>query len=143
LSADLYIMGTPTIDLAHSADNPYADVFVRVSEVDQRGKSRNVTEGYRRLTASSEPTPVRFDLDAVAHRFRAGSTIRVLIAGGAHPRFCRNTGTDESPWVAESLIPVTHSVHHDAANSSRLTLPSITKQSVLADMTNAEEGAGR
>jgi putative CocE/NonD family hydrolase len=123
LSADLYIMGNPTIDLAHSADNPFVDVFVRVSEVDSRGKSRNVSDGYRRLTASADPARIQLELDAVAHRFRAGSRIRVLVAGGAHPRFSRNTGTGESPWAARQLVPATHKVHHGAGGTSRLTLP--------------------
>jgi putative CocE/NonD family hydrolase len=123
LSADLYIIGNPTVDLAHSADNPHADVFVRVSEVDSQGKSRNVSDGYRRLTASPGPNQIRMELDAVAHRFPAGSRIRVLVAGGAHPRFSRNTGTDESPWTAQQLVPVTHTLHHGAGGNSRLTLP--------------------
>jgi putative CocE/NonD family hydrolase len=123
LSADLYIIGNPTVDLAHSADNPHADVFVRVSEVDSQGKSRNVSDGYRRLTASPGPTQIRMELDAVAHRFPAGSRIRMLVAGGAHPRFSRNTGTDESPWTAQQLVPVTHTLHHGAGGNSRLTLP--------------------
>ena len=41
------------------------------------------------------PRNVRIELDAVAHRFPAGSRIRVLIAGGSHPRFARNLGTGE------------------------------------------------
>ena len=123
LSTDLYVMGTPTIELAHSADIPYADVFVRVSEVGARGKSRNVSDGYRRLTASRDPTQIRLELDPVAHRFPAGSRVRVHIAGGAHPRFGRNTGTAESPWTARQLVSVTHTVHHGAGGNSRLTLP--------------------
>jgi putative CocE/NonD family hydrolase len=126
LDADLYVMGNPTIDLAHSADNPYADVFVRVSEVDSRGKSRNVSDGYRRLTASADPARIHLELDPVAHRFRAGSRIRVLVAGGAHPRFSRNTGTNESPWAARKLVAVTHTVHHGAGGNSWLTLPITT-----------------
>ena len=48
LPADLYVVGTPVIELSHSCDNPYHDLFVRVSEVDAKGVSRNVSDGYRR-----------------------------------------------------------------------------------------------
>jgi uncharacterized protein len=123
LSSDLYVMGSPTVDLVHSADNPHLDIFVRISEVNPRGKSRNVTDGYRRLAASADTTRVCLELDAVAHRFAAGSRIRLVVAGGAHPRFSRNTGTDESPWDARQLIGVTHTVHHGEGLHSRLIMP--------------------
>ena len=60
LPADLYVVGTPVIELSHSCDNPYHDLFVRVSEVDAKGVSRNVSDGYLRGTTgfgvgSSEP----------------------------------------------------------------------------------------
>lgn len=96
---------------------------MRVSEVDGRGRSHNVSDGYQRLTATPEPGRVRLELDAVAHRFEAGSRIRLLIAGGAHPRFSRNLGTDEPPITAQRLLPATHTVFHGAGGSSRLVLP--------------------
>ena len=60
----------------------------------RQGPSRNVSDGYRCGTTDSRTT-IRIELDATAHRFRAGSRIRVLIAGGSHPRFARNLGTGE------------------------------------------------
>ena len=47
----------------------------------------------------------------VAHRFRAGSRIRVLVAGGSHPRFARNLGTGEPLSTGSRLRPATHTVH--------------------------------
>ena len=121
LPADLYVVGTPVIELSHSSDNPYNDVFVRVSQVDAKGRSVNVTDGFRRLTTDSGV--VRIELDAVAHRFPAGSRIRVLVAGGSHPRFARNLGTDEPPITGRRLVPATHTVHHGDGGISRLLLP--------------------
>lgn len=118
LAADLCVQGNPVVELAHTADNPHVDVFVRVSEVDARGRSRNVSDGYRRL---AEPLDtLRLELDAVAHRFRAGSRIRVLVAGGWHPRYARNLGTGEPVVSGSRMTPTTHSVHFGA---SRLLLP--------------------
>jgi predicted acyl esterase len=93
-------------------------VFVRVSEVDSKGKSRNVSDGYRRL---AEPTDhVSLELDAISHRFRAGTRIRVVIAGGCHPRFDRNLGGGEPSSTGSGLTPSTHEVHF---GTSRIVLP--------------------
>jgi putative CocE/NonD family hydrolase len=128
LTADLYVVGHPAVELSHSSDNPHNDVFVRVSEVDARGRSTNVSDGFVRLATSSdawnEPDAVRIELDPVAHRFAAGSRIRVLVAGGSHPRFLRNLGTDEPPISGTRMTPATHTVHHGRGGRSRLLLPS-------------------
>jgi uncharacterized protein len=120
LAADLSVLGTPVVELSHAADNPYVDLFVRVSEVDARGRSRNVSDGYRRLVGTTEPNVVRIELDPIAHRFPAGSRIRLLIAGGCHPRYARNLGTDEPAMTARRMVPATHHVWHGV---SRLVLP--------------------
>jgi uncharacterized protein len=125
LAQDLYVVGTPVIELAHACDNPYNDVFVRVSEVDANGRSRNVSDGYRRGTTSLGT--VRLELDAVAHRFRAGSCIRVLIAGGSHPRFARNLGTDEPVLTGTTLRTATHTVHL-GDGASRVLLPALLQR---------------
>lgn len=123
LTEDLFVVGSPVCELMHSADNPNVDVFVRISEVDADGHSANVTEGLRRVTLPQPEQPARLDvtLDAVAHRFAAGSRIRLLVAGGSHPRFARHHGTAEPTATADQLIPATHFVHH--GGWSRLVLP--------------------
>jgi uncharacterized protein len=124
LTEDLYLLGVPTAELTLSCDNPHRDIFIRLSEVDARGRSRNITDGYRRLTTDpSVPGVVRLELDAVGHRVPAGSRLRVIIAGGCHPRFARNLGTAEPLVSGQRLVPATHTVHHGAGGISRLTLP--------------------
>jgi uncharacterized protein len=125
LTADLPVYGNPLAELAHSSDNPHVDVFVRISEVDAKGRSRNVTDAYRRLDGTSLASSpagdtVSLQLDAIAHRFRAGSRIRVLVAGGSHPRFARNLGTGEATSTGSQLKPATHEVHF---GTSRVVLP--------------------
>ncbi|ORW93324.1 hydrolase [Mycobacterium sp. IEC1808] len=123
LTHDLYVYGTPVVELAHSSDNPHVDLFVRVSEVNAKGRSRNVSDGYRRLGAADAAAGteiVRVELDGIAHRFRAGSRIRVLIAGSWFPRFARNLGSGEPLLTAGQATPATHSVHYGL---SRLLLP--------------------
>lgn len=121
LPADLYVVGTPCVELVADADNPHRDLFVRLSEVDRKGRSRNVTEGFRRL--SGEAGTVRLELDAVAHRFRAGSRLRILVAGGSHPRFARNLGTGEPPVTGRSMATCVHTIRHGQGGVSRIVLP--------------------
>jgi uncharacterized protein len=121
LPADLYAVGTPLLELSHSCDNRYNDLFVRISEVDARGRSRNVSDGY--LCSTPDSRNIRIELDAIAHRFPAGSRIRVLIAGGSHPRFARNLGTGEPLINGRQLASATHTVHLGEGGTSRLVLP--------------------
>ena len=118
LTHDLYVYGNPLVELTHTSDNPHADLFVRVSEVDAKGRSQNVSDGYRRLGAATET--VSIELDGIAHRFGAGSRIRVLIAGSWFPRYARNLGTEEPLLTGRQSKPATHTVHY---GRSRLLLP--------------------
>lgn len=123
LAEDLYVVGAPVVELSHCADNVHVDLFIRISHVDPDGRSTNVTEGFRRLILERpwQPAQVTIDLDAVAHRFPVGSRLRVLVAGGSHPRFARNPGTGESLATAHRLRPASHAVHFGGA--SRVVLP--------------------
>ncbi|MCF6389013.1 CocE/NonD family hydrolase [Mycobacterium sp. MBM] len=118
LDEPLEVIGVPRIELAHSTDTGWADVWVRIGEVDADGRSRNVSDGYVSRAPGGE-NPWSLDLDPIAHRFAAGSRIRVSIAGGSHPRFARNPGTGEPVWSASRLLRVTHTI----GPGSRLTLP--------------------
>ncbi|MBS1693899.1 MAG: CocE/NonD family hydrolase [Actinobacteria bacterium] len=119
LSTDLYVVGNPVLELSHTCTNPHNDLFVRISQVDARGRSRNISDGY--LASAPDSGTVRIELDAVAHAFPSGSRIRVLIAGGSHPRFVRNLGTGEPTGDATRLATARHTVHLGA--DSRLILP--------------------
>ena len=120
LTAPLEILGTPVVELAHTSDNPHVDVFVRLSEVDGEGASRNVSEAFLRLRAEAAGGPMRLELDAVAHRFAAGHRIRLVVAGGSHPRWERNLGTGDDPATSARTAPSHRTI--DLA-ASRLVLP--------------------
>lgn len=119
LPADLYVVGVPVLELEHSCATPHNDLFVRISEVDGDGHSRNVSDGY--LASAGHTGTVRIELDAVAHTFTAGSRIRVLVAGGSHPRFLRNLGTGESARTGMTFQTARHTVHF--GDATRLVLP--------------------
>ncbi len=116
----LGVYGSPVLELDHTCDIGHYDLFARISEVDERGRSRNVADGFLRFTESPEG-PARLVLDAVAHRFGQGSRIRVLVAGGCHPRFSRNLGTGEPAASGRRMVASNHTVELDGV--SRLILP--------------------
>lgn len=120
LAHDVVVCGHPVLELDHGCDNPHFDVFARISEVDDRGRSRNVSDGFCRFDAQ-HVGPIRLELDPIAHRFSAGSRLRVMIAGGCHPRFARNLGTGESVLHGHRMVGSAHTVRY--GQTSRLTLP--------------------
>jgi len=122
LSEPLEVLGVPVVELAHTSDNPHADLSVRISEVDAKGRSRNVSDGFVRLDPAAPGDIVRLSLDAIAHRFSAGSRIRLIIAGGSHPRFDRNLGTGDDPATSSGTAP-SHRTITLAGGASRVVLP--------------------
>lgn len=114
------IIGNPVVELEHSGSNPYADVFVRLCDVDAKGHSHNVTQTFLRLDPASGPDLLRLQLEPCAHRLAPGHRLRLQISGGSHPQYLRNQGTGEPPATGTELRPCRHTVHH---GSSRVLLP--------------------
>ncbi|WP_194890978.1 CocE/NonD family hydrolase [Catenulispora pinisilvae] len=63
-----------------------ATLFVRLCDVDERGRSWNVCDGITRVTGPP-PRAITVPMSSTAHRFLPGHRLRVQISGGAHPRF--------------------------------------------------------
>jgi putative CocE/NonD family hydrolase len=123
LDAPLEVVGVPVVELAHTTDNPHADLFVRLCEVDAKGRSRNVSETFQRLDPAAADGVIRLELDAMAHRFPAGSRLRLQVAGGSHPHWARNLGTGEDPATAREMKPSHRTIAHGAGGTSRVVLP--------------------
>ncbi|HEU5486877.1 MAG TPA: CocE/NonD family hydrolase, partial [Microlunatus sp.] len=123
LSADRLVIGNPVVELVHHTDNPYADVFVRLCDVEPSGRSSNVSDGFRRLHPASADGGVAIRMEALAHRFQSGHRIRLQISGGAHPRYARHLGTAEDPATGTRLAPSRRSIEHGADGATRLVLP--------------------
>ena len=71
LPTDLYVVGTPVVELSIPATTRYNDLFVRLSEVDAQGRSTNVSDGFVRL----QPIP-----DGPARTRRGGAPLRGRLA---------------------------------------------------------------
>ena len=126
------ITGVPVVELAHSRDNPYADIFVRLCDVDPKGRSRNFSDAQLRLNQapgaagpppSGEPETLRIELDPCAHRLAPGHRLRLQVSGGSFPRFDRNEGAGAPPGTRTELRPCTHTVYHTIGAASRVILP--------------------
>lgn len=121
-------IGPVQADVHVRTSRPFADVFVRICDVDPDGRSINVCDALIRLDDSAPPVAadgsrrVSFALWPTAHRFAAGHRVRVLVAGGAHPRYARNAGTGEPPQAATRLVAVEHELLHDADHPSAVEL---------------------
>jgi putative CocE/NonD family hydrolase len=100
-----------TVRLRSSAS--HFDIFLRVCDVDERGRSENICDGLIRVGDDRPPGSVR-DIEVAlwptAYRWARGHRIRVQVAGGAHPRYARNLGGGEPLGSAVTLRPVDHEV---------------------------------
>ncbi len=80
--------------------SPMPIFFVRLCDVDEKGVSTNICDGIIRKTPADPAVPddiwkLNFKLHATAHTFLRDHRLRLIVASGAHPRYARNTGTDE------------------------------------------------
>ncbi len=123
LEQDVEVIGEVTAEIWFRSSLPWADVFVRLCDVDPRGRSHNVCDGLVGLTGADELTCAEVRLWATAHRFGRGHRIRVQISSGAFPRYARNTGTGEPHGTASTLRAADQEVHHDATHPSAIVLP--------------------
>jgi len=119
LANPLEILGSPVLSLRVAADRVVAYMAVRLNEVMPDGSSRRITYGILNLChrdGSESPTllepgreyPVELPLDYCAHRFSAGSRVRVAIS------------TSYWPLILPSPEPVTLTVR---TGLSRISLP--------------------
>jgi hypothetical protein len=120
------VVGTVVVELLHGTDNPFVDLFVRLCEVDEKGRSFNMCERNLRLDGSHHGGPVRVELSPIAHRFRPGTRIRLQVSGGSHPQYSRNLGAGESQAKGTSMAPSRRTICHGAGGVSSVHLPTVS-----------------
>jgi putative CocE/NonD family hydrolase len=128
LFSDLTIVGSPRVTLYARSSLPNTDFFVRLCDVDERGTSTNICDGIVRMTSSHAAVPddiwkLTVRLHATAHCFLRDHRIRVQVSSGAHPRYARNTGTDEPIGQATRLVSADIEIFHDPLRPSAIALP--------------------
>jgi uncharacterized protein len=134
LAADRDLVGPVSARIFVRTETEYADVFVRLCDVDEKGVSRNVTDGIRRLSPDTVPAAdvqtgpdgvlaVGIELFPTAYRVRAGHRLRLQVCGGAFPRYSRNFGTAEPFGIARSGRPCRFEIFANSQHASCLVLP--------------------
>ncbi|MFI6164739.1 CocE/NonD family hydrolase [Micromonospora haikouensis] len=122
LESDLEVVGQVTAQVWLRADRPSNDLFVRLCDVDERGKSINVCDDLVTVRPDGT-TEVTVELSPTAYVFRRGHRLRVQVSAGAFPRFARNLGGDE-PVATATTAHVTHlEILHDGVHPSAILLP--------------------
>ncbi|WP_406132185.1 CocE/NonD family hydrolase [Streptomyces sp. NBC_00989] len=123
LDKDVEVVGEVSAEIFFRSSLPYADVFVRLCDVDEKGRSTNVCDGLISLADADETTCAKVQLWPTAYRFKRGHRIRVQVSSGAFLRFNRNPGTGEPRATAVTLRAATQQVFHDPEHPSAIVLP--------------------
>jgi uncharacterized protein len=134
LDTDHDIVGPVGARIYVRTGRKYADLFVRLCDVDAAGVSRNITDGIRRLRPETIPADdvqigedgilaVDVELFPTAYRVAAGHRLRLQVSGGAFPRFARNFGTAEPFGTATRAVRCRFEVFADAERQSFVQLP--------------------
>lgn len=113
LATAVEVIGAVTATIRVRSSSAHFDIFVRVCDVNPKGRSENICDGLIRCGDEVPVDPdgvrqVNVALWPTAYRWRPGHRIRVQVAGGAHPRYARNPGTGEPLGTATRLSNVEH-----------------------------------
>jgi uncharacterized protein len=134
LAETLIVSGWPHLELWASSDRDDTEWHVKLTDVDEAGRSIKVCQGCLRASyrdSLEHPTPLtpgephRFDVELwpVHHAFLPGHRIRVSITSSDFPWFARSMNQfGPLKDQAESLV-ATNTLHHGAGHPSRIILP--------------------
>jgi len=133
-AADQDLVGPVRARIFVRTETEYADVFVRLCDVDEKAVSRNIVDGIRRLSPDTVPAAdveagpdgvltVEIELYPTAYRVLAGHRLRLQVSGGAFPRYARNFGTGQPFGTARSGQRCRFEIFADARRPSCVVLP--------------------
>lgn len=127
LTEDLDVIGPVSATIHVRTGTGHGDLFVRLCDVDRAGVSRNVTDGILRLTPKNAGADgvvrAEIEMHPTAYRFRRGHRLRVMLAGGAFPRFARAPGTGEPAGRAVAARRTRFEIRRAAEHPSAVHLP--------------------
>ncbi|MER6085452.1 CocE/NonD family hydrolase [Streptomyces sp. NPDC001833] len=123
LSENMEIIGEVSARIWFRSSVPHADVFVRLCDVDSRGRSTNICDGLTGITHADDLTRATVVLTPTAYLFRRGHRIRVQVSSGAFPLYNRNLGTGEPRLTATEMRIADQEVHHGPDHLSAIHLP--------------------
>jgi putative CocE/NonD family hydrolase len=110
LPAALELAGRVSLTLHAPVSAPVDDLCAKLVAVEPDGSARWLAEGIARAESGADVLAV--ELGAAAVRLRAGTRLRVDVAGSSLPRFARSEPGDRAPRV--------RTVYHGAERPSAL-----------------------
>jgi uncharacterized protein len=131
LPADLEVIGPVWADIFLRSNREYTDLYLCLCDVTPASKSTNVCDGYIRLRPQQPSQPrgdspatrkVRVEFWPTAYRFPRAHRLRVIVAGGAHPRYARNPGTADPLGDAQTMLVAHQEILHGPEHPSAITL---------------------
>ena len=123
LESDVEVIGEVSAEIWFRSSRRHADVFVRLCDVDSRGRSFNICDGFLSTRDADELRLVTVSLWPTAHVFKRGHRIRLQVSSGAFPFYGRNPGTGEPRADAVTLLAADQEVFHGADHPSAVILP--------------------
>lgn len=142
LPADVSVQGKINVKLFVSTEQLDADVAIRLTEVNgtesimlrdaiQRLRFRNgFSEADEAFCTQGEVYEINIELDDIAHTFKAGNKIRLLVSGANYPRFDVNLNNGQTMYTAGDTITSETNIHFGIDYPSRLQLPIVSNVSV-------------
>jgi putative CocE/NonD family hydrolase len=121
LDADFVVLGTPRVTARAGADVESYDVVVRLCLVDEKGVSRNVSDGMQRVDGGD--ADVDITMWPIGVRVRRGERLRLQVAGSLHPMWARNLHTGEDPGKGTTSVVAHQSLLLGEAAPAVLELP--------------------
>jgi uncharacterized protein len=128
LDRDLDVIGPVAAELAVRSDREHTDFYACLSDVDAKGRSLQVVDGYVRLRPgkpAADASGVRritIECWPTAYRFKRGHRMRLIIGSGAHPRYARNLGTGEPLATATEMVSAHQQILHGTTHGSVVSL---------------------
>ncbi|MCS6836196.1 MAG: CocE/NonD family hydrolase [Anaerolineae bacterium] len=129
LADGLTAIGAVRVVLVVRSSRLCADFYARLSDVYPDGRSLLVCDGLARLDDPQAAEALgrglyrlTIDLWATAYRWWRGHRLRLLIGGGAHPRWARQLGGADR-YRSTELMPSERVIYHDEQRPSFLLLP--------------------
>lgn len=133
MAHDYEVIGDITAEIWLRSSRPSTDLFVRICDVDARGRSINVCDGITVVETTepeaAEPAKVIVHVWPTAHCFRAGHRLRIQISSGAHPVYARNPGSIGQRLTGTTLHVADQEIFHDPEHESVVLLPTSPSRS--------------
>jgi len=132
LQSDMDAIGPVSSEIFLRSNTAHTDLYLCLCDVTETGVSTNVCDGYQRLRPDRstgeddaehrEARQVSIEFWPTAYRFRRGHKIRIIVASGAHPRYVRNPGGEESLGDATTMVVAHQYILHGPAHPSAITI---------------------